>query len=220
MTERERIGFLNMYFEQNLYTSKSKSIWGKTFETLKDVNWTNISKVKNLSVEFIRVFANDFSKHDWENICTKSTLSEEFIREFANHFNAPCWKYISKYVKLSVEFIKEFKYYLHLPYIIQYQNISDELKSEFESILQRKEKIAEDYSISNDFIKKYDFNRVVWPETELVQETLEVIETKKQHYLDFVYRAGYISFDEACSLIDKSLDEIETFIEIKRRIKY
>jgi hypothetical protein len=139
MTERERIGFFNLYFEQNLYTSKSKSISGKYFVSLKDVDWTNISKVKNLPEEFIGVFANDFSVSDWKNICKNSTLSEKFI--------------------------KEFKYYIHLPYIIQYQNISDELKREIESILQRKESIAKNYSLAKEFDEKYK-DRVVWNEIE------------------------------------------------------
>ena len=155
MTERERIGFLNLYFEQNLYTSKSKSIYGKTFESLQDVNWTNISKVKNLPEDFIGVFANDFSVSDWENICKNSTLSENFI--------------------------KEFKYYIHLPYIIQYQNISDELKREIKSILQRKESIAKNYSISKEFIEKNNYeDRVVWNKIEEKEETPEVIELQKQ----------------------------------------
>jgi hypothetical protein len=141
MTERERIGFFNLYFEQNLYTSKSKSIIGKYFVSLKDVDWTNISKVKNLPEEFIGIFADDFSVSDWKNICKNSTLSEKFI--------------------------KEFKYYIHLPYIIQYQNISDELKREIESILQRKESIAKNYSLPNVFIEKYNSeDRVVWNEIE------------------------------------------------------
>ena len=197
MNERQRIGFLNMYFEQNLYTSKKNSICSKFFDSLQDVDWENLSKIKNLPIEFIREFANEFNESCWENICVNYKLNEEFIREFEHKFNTNCWKYISKNVKLTEEFIKEFKYYVHLPYIIQYQNISDELKDEFNSILRCKKRLAEGYRLEFEFIENFNKygsgNRVVWNEIELKPRTTEdiilenIFRNTWGHYKDKVF---------------------------------
>lgn len=169
MRERQRVAFLNLYFEQNQYTSKRKSIW-KSFDSLQDVNWTYISKTKNLPIEFISVFANEFSESDWENILVSNELNEEILRPFAKYFNSNCWKYISKNIKLSEEFIKRFNYSLHLPYIIEYQNISDELKSELNSLLQRRKKISMTSSEFLDLVKN-SIDRVVRNEIKKYEDS-------------------------------------------------
>ena len=69
---------------------------GTNYISLDEVNWSNISRHKKLSEEFIREFQD---KINWYFISSRyQKLSEEFIREFQSSIY---WGSISNYQKLK-----------------------------------------------------------------------------------------------------------------------
>ena len=67
---------------------------GIKYNSIKNINWKEISIHKNLSENFIREFRNDVN---WYWISRYQKLSENFIREFQKEVD---WEHISEYQKL------------------------------------------------------------------------------------------------------------------------
>lgn len=68
-----------------------------------DVNWSRISKHKNLSEAFMDEFKD---KLDWNLISEHQILSEKAIEDFKDFVN---WKVIAIHQKLSEPFMEKYK---------------------------------------------------------------------------------------------------------------
>ena len=76
-------------------------------------DWDWISRLQNLSEDFIREFKYDVN---WQWISAYQTFSEEFIRYFQEYVY---WEQISRQQKLSEDFIREFQNKLNMKILIQ-----------------------------------------------------------------------------------------------------
>lgn len=83
---------------------KLEKRYKKPISEFTETNWYCISKVKNLSENFIREFQNNVY---WGRISHYQKLSENFIREFQDKVH---WGCISKFQELSEDFKKEFQH--------------------------------------------------------------------------------------------------------------
>ena len=95
------------------------------------VDWNYISIYQILSEDFIRDFEY---KVNWDYISANQKLSEDFIREFQDEVG---WYLISKYQKLSEDLIREFKKKVNWYYISVYQKLSEDFRKEFNILIPK-----------------------------------------------------------------------------------
>lgn len=88
-------------------------------EFASNVDWGYLSRCHKLSIEFIRIYKD---KLIWKIICYEHSLTVVFMDEFHEYLN---WINISR-VPLPEWFIEKYKFYVHWPFICQYQVLSEE----------------------------------------------------------------------------------------------
>ena len=98
---------------------------GLRYESIWDIEWREVSRVKNLSEDFIEKFQDDIS---WETLTRNRDLTEDFISTYKINLD---WNYISKYKTLSEDFIREYKDYVNWSRISSYQKLSDKFIMNF-----------------------------------------------------------------------------------------
>jgi hypothetical protein len=118
-------------------------------------DWSHISKRRELSEEFIRLYQN---KLDWFFISMCQKLSESFIREFKHKVN---WGMIAKYQNISEDFLREAKswYGVHQNknIVSSLKHVDFELISEFPEIPVKTFQV-EPVRIIKNFYKNNDLN--------------------------------------------------------------
>ena len=128
MLRKENIMKNNYIEDCNFYFCTARDIEQMSEESLKqlsDYDWRLISRVENLSLEFIDKYA-DFVI--WSEISLHQELPEYFIEKFADKVN---WIFISQYQKLSEEFIEKFQDKVCWSYISRKQALSEKFISKF-----------------------------------------------------------------------------------------
>jgi len=132
-----RIGDNELLDTNNLYEDPLKST-NIVVDNMEDINillnkgvsleqfdWENISRIPNLSIDFLREFQDEVN---WKEISGTQKLSEDFIREFQDKV---IWEEIFKSQKLSEDFIREFQDKVSWSDIIKNQNLSEDFIRDF-----------------------------------------------------------------------------------------
>ena len=127
---------------------------GIKYNSIKNINWKEISIHKHLSENFIREFRNDVN---WVYISAYQKLSEDFIREFQYKVS---WVSISKFQKLSENFIREFQDKVDWYNISAYQKLSEDFIREFKDCVIWRN-ISKYQKLSENFIREFQ-NEVSW----------------------------------------------------------
>ena len=161
---------------------------GTNYTSWCEINWYWISKIQNLSENFIREFQHNLDwslissfhklsenfirefqhKVVWKNISSEQKLSENFIREFQDDVN---WERISKYQKLSENFIREFKDEINWYWIPKYQKLSEEFIREFKNKVNW-HWISKSQKLSEEFIREFK-DKVDWYYISIYQKLSE-----------------------------------------------
>ena len=113
------------------------------------VNWTDISKMKNMTADVIREFQNEldwnmlnrntsidektleefWDRIDWKDILTRREFSEDFIRKHKYDLD---WKQISYFQgQLSEDFVEEMKDYIVWDQFNPYRNTWEKYSTQF-----------------------------------------------------------------------------------------
>ena len=120
------------------------------------VNWTDISKMKNMTADVIREFQNEL---DWNMLSRNNSIGEKTLEEFWNKFD---WKDVLTRRYLSEDFIRKHKYDLDWGLISYFQG-----------------------QLSEDFVEEMS-NFIVWDQFNPHKSTWEnySIEFKIKHWND------------------------------------
>lgn len=138
---------------------------GTNYTSWCEINWYWISKIQNLSENFIREFQHNL---DWPLISSFHKLSENFIREFQDKV---VWKNISSEQKLSENFIREFNNEVNWNYISIYQKLSEKLIREFQDKVDW-HWISKSQKLSEEFIREFN-DKVDWYYIPIYQKLSE-----------------------------------------------
>ncbi len=138
---------------------------GTNYTSWCEINWYWISKIQNLSENFIREFQHNL---DWSLISSFHKLSENFIREFQDKV---VWKNISSEQKLSENFIREFNNEVNWNYISIYQKLSEKLIREFQDKVDW-HWISKSQKLSEEFIREFK-DKVDWYYIPIYQKLSE-----------------------------------------------
>ncbi len=152
------------------------------FECGSFVDWYNVSKIPDLSEQFIE---KHFNRLNLLNICYFSKLSEEFIQKhisilkcvshsicfhqklsekfIRNNLGFIDWEAISQTQELSIEFLREFKDKIFWHNVISYKQLDEDVLLEFLDKIDL-ELVFVTQNVSEDFISKYidDNNDYHW----------------------------------------------------------
>ena len=157
-------------------------------EINENTNWEEISKIKELSEDFIRKYQD---KVDWYYISGYQKLSEDFIREFKDKVD---WYYISTYQKLSDNFIREFKDKVDWYYISTFQKLSDNFIREFKEKVDWLS-ISIYQKLSENFIREFK-DLVEWYQISIYQKLSEDFIREFKGNVEWYYISKYQKLSE------------------------
>ena len=159
---------------------KAKNKYG--IESKADT-WKELSRIHNLSEDFIREFAD---RVDWYYVSEYQKLSESFIKEFAGKVD---WYCISAYQKLSESFIREFADKVDWYCISAYQKLSEVFIEEYSNNIDWSW-ISKYQKLSEDFIRKFS-DRVDWKRILGYQKLSENFIAEFSDKVDWYYICKY-----------------------------
>lgn len=115
---------------------------------IKKIQWDDISKLPELSMDFIEIFKDYLN---FNLICQYQKLDENFIERFKNNIN---FDTLSRTQVLSESFIEKYKDKLNWDYIIEFQKLSEPFIEKMLDYISWRN-LAKYQKLSSNFIEKY-----------------------------------------------------------------
>lgn len=225
---KEKIYNKEMGFSQGRYLSRKRNLfidipsdniirslneWTSTLEKFKDYPLNFIYRIHIFDENFIRKYWKEIN-FDWE-LCSlyQPNLSEDFIEEF---FDKLHMEYICNHYQLTENFIRKNKDRLYWDKLSFSQNFSISFIEEMEQYICWKE-LSMHCFLTEEIIEKYK-DRLDWDMLCCRQRMSEDFMEKMSEYLNWAYLSRYqiLSFE----FIKKYIDKLDLDLVLKFQVLY